>query len=235
MLDVHHDPHHNRAVFTLAGIDVDAAARALTGEAVERLDLRTHEGVHPRLGVVDVVPFVPLDGSTMPEAIAARGAFASWAGTALALPCFLYGPERTLPDLRRNAFATLTPDTGPPSPHPTAGACAVGARTVLVAYNLWLRDADLAAAKGIAASLRSAQVRALAFPVGSQVQVSCNLVAPEIVGPAAIYDRVAAMAAIERAELVGLAPRSIVHAVDRARWVELDLGDERTIEARIRQ
>ena len=235
VLDVHRDSHHHRAVFTLGGRDVEAAARALAASAVAQLDLRTHTGVHPRFGVVDVVPFVPLFGASLDVAVAARDAFARWAADELQVPCFLYGPERSLPDVRRTAFSTRAPDVGPSLPHTTAGACAVGARPVLVAYNLWLRGSDLAAAKRIARSLRSPQVRALAFAVGADVQVSCNLIAPELVGPAAVYDRVAAMAPIGRAELVGLAPRSIVQAVDRARWLELDLSDERTIEARLKQ
>jgi len=235
VLDVHHDPHHNRAVFTLAGTDVEMAARHLTEAAIAHLDLRRHEGVHPRFGVVDVVPYVPLEGSTMDEAIAARDRFATWAGAALALPCFLYGAERTLPEVRRRAFATLPPDTGPRSPHPSAGACAVGARPVLVAYNVWLGGSDLATAREIAATLRSADVRALGLQVGDAVQVSCNLLAPDIVGPAAVYDRVAAVAPVRRAELVGLAPLSVIRAVARDRWEQLDLGEDRTIEERVRR
>ena len=79
-------------------------------------------------------------------AVAARDRFAAWAGSALDLPCFLYGPERSLPDVRRQAWSSLVPDHGPPSPHPGAGAVAVGARPVLVAYNLWLRPARPASA-----------------------------------------------------------------------------------------
>src|SRR5207244_3533092 len=80
----------------------------------------------------------------------------------LHLPCFLYGAERSLPDVRRGAFTTLEPDAGPPEPHPTAGACAVGARTVLVAYNLWLAPGvSVDVARSIAADLRSPAVRAL--------------------------------------------------------------------------
>lgn len=233
LLDLHHDAHHNRAVLTLAGADVEEAARAVAAAAVERLDLRTHEGVHPRFGVVDVVPFVPLEASTIDDAVAARGRFATWAGAALTLPCFLYGPERALPDVRRAAFSALSPDTGPARPHPTAGACAVGARPVLVAYNLWLHDSDLPTATAIAAAVRSREVRALGLQLGQEVQVSCNLLAPEAVGPAIVYDRVAAMATVAKAELVGLVPRSVLHAVDRQRWAQLDLADERTIEARL--
>ena len=233
LLDLHHDPDHNRAVFTLAGPGVQDAARALTRTAVEHLELDHHAGAHPRFGVVDVVPFVPLRGATMATALAERDAFAAWAGTELALPCFVYGPERSLPDVRRTAFVTLSPDTGPAAPHPSAGACAVGARDVLVAYNLWLAGDDLGEAKAIAAALRSPHVRALAFQLGDRVQVSCNLVAPRVVGPADVYDRVAATTRVERAELVGLAPMAVVQAVPRARWAELDLSEDRTIEARL--
>lgn len=233
VLDVHHDRDHNRSVFTLGGRGVEEAARDLAAAAVDRLDLRAHAGVHPRFGVVDVVPFVPVPGAPLADALAARDAFASWAGTALSLPCFSYGPERTLPAVRRGAFSAIAPDAGPSTPHPTAGACAVGARSVLVAYNLWLADADLAAAAAIAGALRSPSVRALAFTVGALVQVSCNLVDPEVTGPGAVYDFVAARATVVRAELVGLAPRSVLDAADRSRWSELDLDEDRTIEARL--
>ena len=230
---MHRDGDHHRSVFTLAGPDAVAAARDLARAAVRRLDLRRHEGVHPRFGVVDVVPFVPLFGASIDDAVAARDAFARWAADELHLPCFRYGPERSLPEIRRTAFLTRAPDTGPPHPHPTAGACAVGARPILVAYNLWLREPDLVTAKRIAASLRSPQVRSLAFPVGAAVQVSCNLVAPLDVGPGDVFDLVAAQTPVARAELVGLVPEAVLRAVDPARWAELDLGEDRTIEARL--
>jgi len=235
LLDLHHDPHHHRSVFTLAGAHAADDARALTTEAVARLDLRRHNGVHPRFGVVDVVPFVPLEGSTMADAVAARDAFARWAGTELDLPCFVYGPERSLPAVRRDAFVTMAPDTGPASPHPTAGACAVGARPVMVAYNLWLEARDLALARTIATGLRGPAVRALAFATGDRVQVSCNLLDPQAVGPAEVYDRVAAQAAVGEAELVGLVPASVLSTIPRPRWPGLDLAEDRTIEARLRR
>ncbi len=233
LLDVHLDRDHHRAVLTLGGDGVEAAARDVARLAVATLDLRRHAGVHPRIGVVDVVPFVPLDGSDLDSAVAARDAFAAWAGSVLDVPCFFYGPERSLPEVRRGAFTSLAPDTGPPVPHPTAGACAVGARPVLIAYNLWLRTHDVATAKAIAASVRSPAVRALGLAVGNAVQVSCNLVAPAEVGPAQIYDQVNAAAAIDRAELVGLVPRAVLHAIASARWSALDLAEDRTIEARM--
>ena len=130
-----------------------------------------------------------------PTAVAARDRFLAWAGTELALPGFAYGPERTLPDVRRRAFVDLAPDAGPPEPHETAGAVCVGAREVLVAYNVWLADgADVALAREVARAVRGPSVRALGLDVGGRAQVSMNLVDPMVVGPAEAYDAVAALA-----------------------------------------
>ena len=246
LLDVHADPHHHRSVLTLAGPTTEEAARAVARSALDRLDLGGHRGVHPRFGVVDVVPFVPLGagGAPLPEgtglepARRARDAFAAWAAEELALPCFLYGPERTLPELRRRAFVDLRPDTGPARPHPTAGACAVGARWALVAYNVWLDSADVTVARAVAGAVRRPGLRTLGLATGDHTQVSCNLVDPAALGPARAYDAVAAEASrrgvgVLRAELVGLAPRAVVEAVDPSRRAELDLSVERTIEARL--
>lgn len=235
LLDVHSDPHHHRSVLTLVGED---APRAVADEAVRLLDLREHIGVHPRLGVVDVVPFVALDGSDERSARDVRDRFATWFAERHAVPCFLYGPERTLPDVRRHAFADLMPDAGPPAPHPAAGACAVGQRDLLVAYNVWVRDGDLTAVRAAASALRCAEIRALGLEVGPRLQVSMNLVAPEHIGPAAAYDRVVAEAGargmvVEGAELVGLVPHTVLAQVPRHRWDELGLSEERTIEARL--
>jgi glutamate formiminotransferase / 5-formyltetrahydrofolate cyclo-ligase len=232
LLDVHTDPHHNRSVLTLVGVD---APRRLTTKAVDTLDLSRHAGVHPRLGVVDVVPFVPLAGSSMAAAVRARDDFATWAADTLALPCFLYGPERSLPDVRRTAWRSLQPDTGPRRPHPTAGTVCVGARNVLVAYNVWLAQPDLALAKNVAAAVRGPYLRALGLPVGQRVQVSMNLVDPMVLGPAQAVDLVAVHAEVAGAELVGLLPSAVLHAVPRERWAALDLGVDRTIEQRLSQ
>jgi len=235
LLDVHTDPDHNRSVFTLAGDGpgLEDAVRSLATETVARVDLRAHTGVHPRIGVLDVVPFVPLRAATMADAEAARDRFAAWASSALALPCFLYGPERSLPDVRRGAFSAIAPDAGPSEPHPSAGACAVGAREVLVAYNVWLDGSDLSIARGVAAAVRGPAIRALGLQVGAGVQVSMNLIAPNEVGPASAFDLVAARAPVARAELVGLVPASVLATVPSQRWAELDLDDTRTIEARL--
>lgn len=230
LLDLHRDPHHHRAVLTLVGED---APRLVARVAVDRIDLTRHEGAHPRLGAVDVVPFVPYVGDRIATALAARDAFMAWAAAELSLPCFAYGPERTLPEVRRRAWHDLAPDTGPAVAHPTAGAACVGARDMLVAYNVWLAHADLAAAREVAAAVRSAEIRALGLPVGSRVQVSMNLVAPDVAGPAAAYDAVAGRVAVSGAELVGLVPERVLRAVPPARWAELDLSEDRTVEARL--
>ncbi|MGH9071102.1 MAG: glutamate formimidoyltransferase [Acidimicrobiales bacterium] len=234
MLDIHTDPDHNRSVLTLAGPELGASLRALARLAVQLIDLRSHQGAHPRIGALDVVPFVPLDGGPLDGALAARDSFATWASTELGLPCFLYGPERSLPDIRRAAFGQLAPDLGPSIPHPSAGAVCVGARGALVAYNLWLAGSDLRHARQVALALRGPRLRTLAMAMsGGRVQVSCNLVDPGVVGPAQAYDAVALVAPVERAELVGLIPAAVLEAVPRQRWGQLDLSQDRTIEARL--
>ncbi len=236
LLDVHTDPHHHRSVFTLAGErpELDASVRALAALAVARIDVRLHAGAHPRIGAVDVVPFVPLGGTPAGAAMAARDGFARWAADELGVPCFFYGPERALPEVRRDAFRRLLPDTGGSAPHPTAGAMAVGARPPLVAYNLWLVPGTaLAEARKVAASVRGPAVRALGLDVGGRVQVSMNLVDPGAVGPAAAYDAVAAMIEVEVAELVGLVPDAVLRAIPEDRWAALDLDPTRTIESRL--
>ncbi len=230
LLDVHTDADHNRSVLTLVGED---APRRVARAAVTRLDLRRHQGVHPRFGVVDVVPFVPLAGSTLADAEAARDRFLAWFADELEVPGFTYGRHRPLPEVRRRAFHDLAPDAGPSTPHPTAGAVAVGARDVLVAWNLWLVEPDLARARQVAAQVRGADLRALGLAVGDRVQVSMNLIAPHVVGPAEAWDLVSALVPVAGAELVGLAPASVLERTDPARWSQLDLDRERTIEARL--
>ncbi len=229
-LDLHSDPDHHRSVFTMVGT---AAPRILTARVVEALSLTDHVGVHPRLGVVDVVPFVPLADSTMDEALSARNDFAQWAWDELRVPTFFYGPERTLPDIRRNAWHALFPDIGDNMPHATAGAMCVGIREPLIAYNVWLRDSNLVEAKRIASALRDDNLRTLGLQVGSSVQVSMNLIRPGFIGPMEAFDRVAACARIERAELVGLMPTSVLLEIPRTRWEKLDLAEEKTIEWRL--
>ena len=253
VLDVHSDPQHNRTVITLGGPlpSIEEAARAVVVAAVATIDLREHHGIHPRIGAADVVPFVPLagsgtEGSAWADVITARDALARWAGSSLGLPCFLYGPERSLPEVRRGAFRQLSPDTGPSRPHPTAGAAAVGVRPVLIAYNVWIgadhrqggRPPVVTVARSLAAGLRGPTVRTLGLEVDGGAQVSVNLIDPGSVSIAAVYDAVTLGAgalgcSVLRAELVGLLPDAALRAVHSTRWAELDLSEDRTIEARL--
>lgn len=251
LLDVHRDAVHDRSVFTLAGSDRDVqqACQSLTRAALELININLHRGPHPRLGAVDVVPFVPLGSSLISSAVAERDLFADWAGTELSLPCFLYGPlpdatVRNLPDVRRLAFNGLRPDTGPDIPHRSAGACTVGARGYLVAYNISLTRPDLETARAVASKLRGPNVRSLAFDMGHVVQISFNLIDPLTTGPDDVYDATARALAtrpdgneigIESTELVGLVPAALLERVPRHRWEELDLCAERTIEARMQE
>ncbi|HEY6696963.1 MAG TPA: hypothetical protein VIZ67_01980, partial [Acidimicrobiales bacterium] len=133
----------------------------------------------------------------------------------------------------RLAFTELAPDRGPSRPHHTAGATAVGARPVLLAWNVWLEEPDLARAQRIAREIRGPRLRALGLPVGKRVQVSMNLIEPDELGPADAWDLVAGRGAVAGAELVGLVPRSVLERIDPARWADLDLAEEKTIESRL--
>ena len=213
LLDVHTDPWHNRSVLTLAGRDVQDAARAVAGAAVEHLDLNDHAGAHPRLGVIDVVPFVPLRTGVLGEVPAgASGPAAVSLAPALAARDAvreLYGnrARRSVLPLRTGAL----PAGGSPAglhhritrhgPHdasPHGGTCCVGAREVLVAYNMWLAVDDVALAREIARSMRRTEVRALGLELGGKAQVSCNLVEPWRYGPAEAFDFVSRRAPVAR-------------------------------------
>lgn len=238
LLDVHSDPHHHRTVLTLAGPD---AVRPVAARAVELLDLSQHVGVHPRLGVVDVVPFVAYSApDTDTDAETARDAFAAWAAVELGVPCFLYdglagATYPTLPEVRRRAWHDLWPDVGPVAPHPTAGAMCVGARPVLVAYNVWLpHTVSIEETRAIAAAVRRPGIRTLGLLVGDRPQVSMNLVDPLHVTPADAYDAVAELTDVDGAELVGLVPQASLKSIDPGRWDRLDLDADRTVEARLR-
>jgi glutamate formiminotransferase len=251
LLDVHTDPDHHRSVFTLAGPgfrDAETAAAALARDVASRLDLTDHEGVHPRFGVLDVVPFCALDEDHEVAASAAV-AFAEWASVELELPVFLYDDadplRRSLPELRAEAFVQRVPDLGPRVPHPTLGAVAVGARPPLVAVNCWLDTNDVIVAREIAHHVRErdgglAGVRALGLLLESEdvVQVSMNLVDLPVTGVEDACSEVRRLAGrddwtITQVEIVGLVP-----AVEADRWSEQfrawsKLGDDLTIEARL--
>ncbi len=223
VLDIHSDPDHNRSVFTLCGprAHLVDAVLAMAGAAVAGIDLRDHEGAHPRLGAVDVVPFTPRFGTSMEEAKGAAQACARRLWEELAIPCFLYERsaatvERSaLPAIRREAFRSMQPDLGGPSPHPTAGAAVVGAREPLVAFNVDLRSEDLAAARAIAAAMRrTPTVRALGLLLQNRgcAQVSMNLTDPRRV---TVCDAYAAVAALAEASSVEVAGSELVGVVAR--------------------
>ncbi len=190
LADFSADTDHNRLVVTFVGPPdaVCAAALASAAAAVERIDLRAHHGVHPRLGAIDVLPFVPLSGITLAEC----AEIARSVGTALAdrfgLPVFFYeatSPDRhSLPFVRKSAFQSLSPDCGPHMPHPTAGAVVVGARGPLIAYNVNLAASNLTIARTIAREMRVLPhllgIRALGLRLPSRgiTQVSMNLIQP---------------------------------------------------------
>lgn len=254
LLDQHVDPDHNRCVLTLAGPTGDGAergARNLTRAAAARLDLADHDGVHPRLGVIDVVPFVSLerDRPGRARAVDAAFGFARWCARELELPAFLYDEadpaRRGLPSVRRDAFRTRFPDFGPRRAHPRLGAVAVGARPPMVAINVELRSSDLDVARSIARAVRERDgglpgVRALGFRLATRdrVQVSMNLVDLESTGAETACTAVGTLAAdrgieVEGVELVGLLPESELKRSSSEFLRAARIDPTRTVESRI--
>ncbi len=216
LLDIHADPDHHRSVLTYAGDPATLVQTLLemVERAIHALDIRDHEGVHPRRGVVDVVPFVPHRSSTADAVQAARTTRNRIEGD-LGVPVLLYGdadPDgRPLPAVRAG---------DPTTRHPTAGVVCVGVRRYLVAFNVDLRG-PLDHAKRIAKAMRQPRIRALAFPLASQglVQVSMNLTDPLHTGPRQAFDQVAALAAardleVVTAEVVGLVPDELLDELE---------------------
>lgn len=237
LADIHADPDHHRSVFTFLGAPeaVERAALALAAAALARVDMALHRGIHPRMGALDVLPFVPLRDVTMAEAVAIARRVGERIGREHAVPVYLYGAAATRPErravreIRRAEYEGLAarladpawcPDYGPATFNPRAGAVAVGAREILVAYNVWLDSIDLQAARAIARTVRESSgglpcLQAMGVPLERRglVQVSMNLVDYRRTSLARAWDAVAAEArrrgiAIKRAELVGLAPRA---------------------------
>lgn len=232
LLDIHSDPYHNRSVFTLYGPDLYQSAIALTEKTFQLLDIVDHVGVHPRIGLVDVVPFVPLNGYPMAEAVKLSRQYALEVSSKFKVPIFLYGENRTLPEIRKYAFGSISPDLGPLVPHPRYGSIAVGAREVLVAYNLYLRNNDLKLAKSVAAEVRSSYFRTLGLRVGNRVQVSANLIDPLNHGIFEFFSKVEELAAVDHGELVGLAPLDVIRNTPEEYWEKLDVTPQKSIEIR---
>jgi glutamate formiminotransferase len=205
------DADHNRAVFTLVGNPGELHRQVLKGvdEAIARIDLTHHEGVHPRVGAVDVAPIVFLDETQRGAACAEALVLADEIGR-LGVPVYLYGElggGRTRAELRRPG-GLGTPDFGPHELHPTAGATLVAARPPLVAFNVEI-DAPLATAKEIAKRLRDElDVRALGLQLTHTVQVSTNIEDPTRTTAAQVVEAVRRHAKVTGAELVAPAPRA---------------------------
>jgi glutamate formiminotransferase len=231
LFDYSADADHHRSVFTFGGPRdaVMTAAMAAAGVAVEQIDLNRHRGVHPRIGAIDVVPFVPLHGTDLTGCTRLAWEFGERLWARLRIPVFFYEsaalrPEfRSLEQLRRNALDGAAPDIGQ-GRHATAGACAVGARNFLVAWNIWLETADLRVAKQIARAVRAssgglAGVKALGLPLESQgiVQVSINSTDFRATPIHVVFDAVRRMAAdagvrLRGAELIGMIPAAAVES-----------------------
>ncbi len=260
LLDSHSDPDHNRTVLTFAGppAQVTLAAMRLAREAVRRIDMRRHHGVHPRMGAVDVMPFVPLRDISLESCAAIAVEVGRYIGKELEVPVFLYGAAaspghpRSLRDIRGNGHLSIdalaagfrAPDFGPDSPHPTAGATAVGARGPLVAVNVNLDTDDIAIADRIARTVRASsggppQVQALAFPLAAQgrAQVSMNLLDYRVTSLAAVLSLVRRLCAEEgiepgHVELVGLLPAAALEGLEGDEMSGVP-GPADTIEARL--
>lgn len=258
LLDLHSDADHDRSVLTLAGEpgDLREGLLRLYEAALTRVDLRVHRGVHPRLGAVDVVPFVPLRGATMDDAVECAERLGEEVARRFGLPVYLYeeaarrAERRALPEIRRGGFEGLAaklalpewlPDFGPPAPHPTAGATVIGARFFLIAFNLVLAPgADLELARAIARRTREQggglpRVRAIGVWLGSRAraQVSLNLLDYRVTSMAAAHAHVARLAReagtmIESSEVVGLLPRAALPADPGA--LRLELPETRVLE-----
>jgi glutamate formiminotransferase len=245
LIDVHTDPDHHRSVFTLAGpaeTDVVPASRNLAAAVAGHISIAGHSGVHPRVGALDVVPFVALGGSRAERAEAADAAhdFGSWWAASYGVPVFFYDdadPDgRHLPNIRRDGFTRRPPDFGPGAPHPILGATAVGARRPLVAINLVLATREVAVARRIAGAIRERDgglpgVRALGFPLESKErsQVSMNLVDLDRTGIEEACEAVRELALrdhteVAAVEVVGLVPRAYLDrcSVDFLEWAKID-------------
>ena len=235
-LDRQMDADHNRSVITFVGDRTAVAQAAFRGaqKAVELIDMSMHHGEHPRVGALDVLPFVPIAGVTMDDCVALARSVGKRIADELQVPVYLYQAaatrldRRALPDVRRGEYEGLkteietnpdrTPDFGPRRLHPTAGACIVGARPVLIAWNVNLRTADIRVAKRIAKAIRESDgglpaVRAKGFELADRglVQVSMNMVDYRKTSLVQAYEAIRSLAAkegveIAESEIVGLVP-----------------------------
>jgi glutamate formiminotransferase len=264
LLDYSSDASHNRSVFTLAGdaAPLRAAMLALYERAVPAIDLRTHKGEHPRLGAVDVVPFVPIEGVTMDACVALAKELAQEVASRFGIPIFLYedassDPARkNLEDIRRGEYEGLAakmqtpgwmPDYGPAEPHPTAGASVIGARMPLIAYNINLNTDRLDVAKKIAAAIRHSSgglryVKAAGFMLEDRriAQVSMNLTNYQKTPIFRVFEMVKREAArygvsILESEIVGLVPSAALMGAAEF-YLQLErFGEQQILENKLRK
>lgn len=263
LLDRSSDGSHNRSVFTIVG-DKNGVARAVLAlfeRAVAEIDLRTHRGEHPRLGAVDVVPFVPIEGVTMAECVELAKSVGAQVAERFNVPVYLYEDASTNPlrknleDIRRGEFEGLAakmatdgwaPDFGPRAPHPTAGASVIGARMALIAYNINLATDRVDVAKKIAAAIRHSSggfryVKAAGFTLQDRgiVQVSMNLTNYEKTPIFRVFETVKREAerygvAILESEIVGLVPSAALLASAEFYLQIANFKAEQVLENRLR-
>jgi len=263
VLDLTWDPDHHRSVLTMAGPPraVEEAAFSVARLAVEGIDLTRHQGQHPRMGAIDVLPFVPLRDASMDEAVALARGVGERLGSELALPVFLYEAAASRPE-RRNLAAVRAPqfeglrdligkdpawrpDFGPDRIHPTAGAVAVGARMPLIAFNLDLDTDDVGVARAIARKIRERDgglpgIKALGLYLDRRrcAQVSINVCDHTKTGLLDVFDAVERLAgtmgtSIRAGELIGLVPAA-AFPQDGARRLKLgSFGPDRILENRL--
>jgi glutamate formiminotransferase len=249
VLDTHIDPDHNRSVITFVAPPETVVVAAVNAvrRASELIDMRTHQGEHPRLGATDVLPFVPVRGVTMDDCVRAAHEAGTIIAHDLSIPVYFYEraalrPERVnLEDVRRGAISPeYAPDVGAIHRHESAGAIVVGARPFLIAFNVILRTDDIAAARQIARTIRASNgglpfVKALGFRLHTRglVQVSMNLVNYEVTGMTTVYNSIKHESdllgiEIDSTEIVGLVPQA---ALDRDAPF---FSEAKTIEHQIR-
>ncbi len=264
LLDVKPDAAHNRTVYTFAGAAdaVRAAVLGLFDRAVQAIDLRQHSGEHPRIGAVDVVPFVPIEGATMADCVTLAKSVAQEVATRHNLPVFLYEEaaaspaRRNLEDIRRGEFEGLAaklqqpdwkPDFGPATPHPTAGAAVIGARMPLIAYNINLATNRLDVAKRIATAVRQSSgglryVKAMGVELQDRgiVQVSMNLTNFEKTPMFRVFELVKREAArygvaVLESEIVGLVPAAALTA-SAAWFLQVEgFSEDQILETKLRK
>jgi len=261
LLDQSSDRSHNRTVYTFAGeaAALQEAVLRLFSAAVTAIDLRNHEGVHPRMGAVDVVPFVPLQGTAMEDCVVLAKRTAAAIAARLNVPMFLYeeaaptDERRNLAEIRRGGLNGITyrmlqdawrPDFGPKAPHPTAGATAIGARPILIAYNVNLASNRLGVAKRIASVIRASGggfscVKAMGVQLEQGiVQVSMNLTNYRETSMTTVFDAIAREAAVDgvrvlESEIVGLVPADALPPEPRRRLKLREADLDRVLERRL--